>query len=66
MRRSARRTDDTKSCRAKFIGTVGKLKSCPACINPTSMAGLETMAETVLDASNGALYCASPSGAFVE
>ena len=51
-------TDDSKSCRAKFVAAVDKLTSCPACINSTSMAGLETMAETVLDGNNGSLYCA--------
>ena len=59
-------TDDSKSCRAKFIEAIGKLKECPACINATSMAGLEATAEAALDASNGMVYCASPSGAFVE
>jgi hypothetical protein len=51
-------TDDSKSCRAKFVAAVGKLQSCPTCINSTSMAGLETMAESVLDGNNGSLYCA--------
>jgi hypothetical protein len=59
-------TDDSKSCRAKFVEAVGKLKACPTCINPTSMAALEGMTEAVFDANNGSLYCASPSGAFVE
>jgi hypothetical protein len=51
-------TDDSKSCRAKFNEAIGKLKECPTCINPTSMGGLETLAETVLDSNNGAVYCA--------
>jgi hypothetical protein len=59
-------TDDSKSCRAKFIEAIGKLKECPACINATNMAGLEATAEAALDASNGMVYCASPSAAFVE
>jgi hypothetical protein len=59
-------TDDSKSCRAKFVEAISKVKQCPACINATNMATLETTAEAALDANNGAVYCASPSGAFVE
>jgi hypothetical protein len=59
-------TDDSKSCRAKFVQAVGKLTGCPACINATTMAGLDAAAEGALDANNGAIYCASPSSAFVE
>ena len=51
-------TDDSKSCRAKFVAAVGKLTSCPTCINGTTMAGLEATAEAALDSSNGMVYCA--------
>jgi len=56
-----------KSCKAVFATAIAKLKACPPCINATTMATLADTAESVLDASNGMVYCAaSPSGAFVE
>ena len=55
-----------KSCTAKFAATIAKLSGCPSCINGTSMAGVAAFAESILDASNGMVYCASPSGAFVQ
>ena len=41
-----------------IVAAVGKLTSCPTCINATSMAGLEATAEAALDSSNGMVYCA--------
>jgi len=56
-----------KSCTAVFATAIAKLKGCPSCINATTMAMLANTAETVLDANNGTVYCASsPSGAFLE
>jgi len=56
-----------KSCTAKFAASIAKLKGCPACINGTTMASLANLAESVLDANNGMVFCAaSPSGAFVQ
>jgi hypothetical protein len=55
-----------KSCFAKFAASIAKLTGCPSCINGTTMAGLAGFAESILDASNSMVYCASPSGAFVQ
>ena len=60
--------NDGKSCLAKYFSattkSIGK-GGCPACL-AGNVATIATTAETVLDASNGLVYCASPSGAFVD
>lgn len=53
----------TTSCLAKFSASVGKLKGCPSCINAPS---LSNTFEGILDASDSMVYCASPSGAFLD
>ena len=63
---SCEKTLAGKSCTAKFAASIAKLSGCPSCINGTSMAGVAAFAESILDASNGMVYCASPSGAFVQ
>ncbi len=50
-------------CLVKFNKTVSKLKGCPPCLNPTALA---TSGESYLDSNNGAIYCSSPSGAFLD
>jgi len=56
----------TNSCTAAFATAIARLKDCPDCINDMSMAAVAAIAEGVLDAENGQVYCASPSGAFVH
>ena len=63
---SCEKTLAGKSCTAKFAASIAKLSGCPSCINGTTMGGLAAFAESILDASNGMVYCASPSGAFVQ
>ena len=56
-----------KSCAAKFTASIAKLSGCPTCINGTTMASLAALTETLIDANNSAVYCAtSPSGAFLQ
>jgi hypothetical protein len=55
------------SCAAKFTASIAKLSGCPPCINGTTMASLAALTETLVDANNSTVYCAtSPSGAFLE
>jgi hypothetical protein len=55
------------SCTAAFAASIAKLKSCPTCISGTTMATLANTIETLVDANNGSVYCAtSPSGAFLQ
>jgi hypothetical protein len=55
------------TCKAAFAAAIAKLTGCPACINKTSMETLANTVETLLDANNGSVYCAtSPSGAFLQ
>ena len=63
---SCEKTLAGKSCTAKFAASIAKLSGCPSCINGTTMGGLAAFAESILDASNSMVYCASPSGAFVQ
>ena len=54
-------TDPAKSCRAKYDAKQAKLLAkgtCPACLDAAHQATLADQAETALDASNGAVYCA--------
>jgi hypothetical protein len=55
-----------KSCIAKFAGSITKLSGYPSCIYGTTTGGLGALTEALLDANNGTVYCASPSGAFVQ
>jgi hypothetical protein len=59
-------TGKKPSCAAAFANSIAKLKGCPPCINGSAMASLASAAEAILDADNGMVYCASPSGAFVQ
>jgi hypothetical protein len=56
-------TSGKNGCLAKYNNTVSKLKDCPSCSNP---AGNASLAESLLDANNGTVWCASPSGAFID
>jgi hypothetical protein len=60
--------NDGKSCFAKFFkattNTIGK-GGCPSCIL-ANVSTIATSAETVLDGANGLVWCASPSGAFLD
>jgi hypothetical protein len=63
---SCEKTLAGKSCFALFTGSIAKLSGCPTCINGTTMANLATLTENLIDALNNKVYCASPSGAFVQ
>ena len=63
---SCEKTLAGKSCTAKFAGAIAKLTGCPPCISGATMASLATSLEAQLDGNNGNVYCASPSGAFVD
>jgi hypothetical protein len=52
-----------KSCLEKFGASVGKLRGCPNCLLLSSL--MEDI-EGLTDNSNGLIYCASPSGAFLQ
>ena len=54
------------SCAAKFTLAISKLSGCPSCINGTTMANLAGLTEGLIDGNNSTIYCASPSGAFVQ
>jgi len=60
--------DPTKSCLAKYDKVVAAIlkKPCPACLNATAQDALFANVETLTDTTNGQVYCASPSGAFVD
>jgi len=51
-----------KSCTAKFAASIAKLKGCPSCINGTTMAGLATFSERIIDKNNAIVYCDTSSG----
>jgi hypothetical protein len=61
--------DPKKSCKVKYQKAVSKLigTGCPPCLNsaPAANALFDT-AETVLDSTNGMVFCASSSGAFID
>jgi hypothetical protein len=59
---SCERTLAGKSCTAKFAASIAKLKGCPSCINGTTMAGLATFSEKIIDKNNGIVYCDTSSG----
>jgi hypothetical protein len=63
---SCEKTLAGKSCTAKFALAISKLSGCPSCINGTTMADVPGLTEAVLDGNNSTIYCASPSGAFVQ
>ena len=54
-----------KSCKERFVAAMGKLApKCPSqcSVNP----GTGTAVLAIVDTHNNLVYCASPSGAFVE
>ena len=58
-----------KGCGDKYNKTAQTLnQKCPGqCATaPANMAGLKALAETVVDGANAQVYCASPSGAFLN
>jgi hypothetical protein len=63
---SCEKTLAGKSCFAKFAASIAKLSGCPSCINGTTMANLAGLTEGLIDGNNSTIYCASPSGAFVQ
>src|SRR5262249_50612738 len=60
--------DPTKSCFAKYHKSADGIlkKPCPDCLNGTNQLNLFGTVETLVDGTNGLVYCASPSGAFVD
>jgi hypothetical protein len=60
--------DPKKSCFAKYLKTRDSIlkKPCPTCLDSGSQDALFNTAETLLDSTNGMVYCASPSGAFID
>jgi hypothetical protein len=65
---SCEKANDGKSCLAKYFSattkTLGK-GGCASC-SASNVPVIATTAETALDGNNGLVYCASPSGAFVD
>ena len=56
-----------KGCGDKYNATQAKLASkCPGQCSVANMPALKSLAESVLDANNGTVYCKSPSGAFLD
>ena len=52
------------TCTTGFTGKVSSLKGCPPCLDATSIA---SATESLIDGTYvPAIYCASPSGAFVQ
>jgi len=47
----------------RYDAAVARLTGCPPCLDP---AALKMQIRTNADAGNGFIYCASPSGAFVD
>jgi hypothetical protein len=61
--------DPKKSCKVKYQKSVSKLigTGCPNCLNSAAAANaLFDTAENLLDGTNGMVFCASPSGAFID
>ena len=56
----------SKSCLGVFSTAIARLTDCPSCLDGTTIATIAILAESTLDLENGAVYCASPSGAFVK
>jgi hypothetical protein len=55
-----------KSCLEKFRASVGKLTGCPNCFGTHELFILEEAIEGFTDGNSGLIYCASPSGAFLQ
>lgn len=56
-------------CLAKYDTVRDKFLAkgiCPPCLDATAQHGLATDAEAFVDGLNGAIYCASPGGAFLD
>jgi len=47
----------------RYDAAVGRLNACPPCLDPAALA---TQVRANADAGNALIYCASPSGAFVD
>jgi hypothetical protein len=61
--------DPKKSCLVKFQKTASKLigTGCAPCLNSApAQNALFNTAVTLLDSTNGMVFCASPSGAFID
>jgi hypothetical protein len=60
--------NDGKSCVAKYFkdttNTIGK-GGCPVCI-AGNVPTIAVIAEASVDVNNSMIYCASPSGAFLD
>ena len=78
LRASGKLADDTaeeaceetnvkgKGCRDKYNKAVAKLTGCPPCLDGSAVANLAESSTDAPDALDGLIYCASPSGAFVD
>ena len=58
--------DPKKSCLAKYLKDIRAVHDCPACLDSFARDDLFAQFETILDGTNGGIYCASPSGAFLD
>jgi len=61
-------SNEQGKCRAKYDAAAQHLVSqggCPACLDTASQVDIGTQGEDLAEGSLGAIYCASPSGAFV-
>jgi hypothetical protein len=62
------KANNGKSCLAKYFTATTKAigkGGCPSCLSG-NVSLIATQAESTLDGSNSLVYCASPSGAFVD
>jgi hypothetical protein len=51
--------------RWKYLADLAKLTGCPPCVG-TGAGSVGALVETALDGLNAEVYCASPSGAFLD
>lgn len=56
----------TAAARRAFDDGVARLGICPACDDAAHRSAIRDRVQALLDAENGALFCASPGGAFVD
>jgi hypothetical protein len=60
-------TDPLRACRVKYDKIRDRIAPiCPACLDAATQDTLADTVETNEDATLGAFYCASPSGAFLD